>query len=287
MWPLDGFFATANMQLSDLPYERWMAEAIDASVRYLPKVLLALVLLWVGMRLIKLFGRAVDRGLESRAVEPTLRRFVGSLVSIGLKVLLFITAIQMMGVQTTSFVAIIGAAGLAIGLALQGTLANFAGGVLVLLFKPYKVGDRIEVQGVTGKVKEIQIFTTVLVASDSRTIIVPNGAAANGIIINHSEEGRIRVDCLLSIARTADLARAREVLLAVLRANPKVQQDPPPQVFVNRQVGEGLELTVRPYCTSDDFWDVYFDTMERGSQALLQAGIGAPTSEHTVLLKQN
>ena len=275
------------MDLTNLPHEVWAHEALDACVSYVPKVLLALVVLWLGMRLIKLFGRAVERGLEVRAVEPTLRRFVGSLVSIGLKIMLFVTAIQMMGVETTSFVAIIGAAGLAIGLALQGTLANFAGGVLVLLFKPYKVGDLIEAQGVLGNVKEIQIFTTVLITPDSKTVIVPNGAAANGIITNYSAEGRIRVDCVLAIARNTDVAKARDVLMKVMLANPKVLRDPAPSVTMNKQLSEGVELAVRPFCTAEDYWDVYFGTLENGGQALLDAGIMAPTSEHKVFIQKD
>ncbi|HMC96251.1 MAG TPA: mechanosensitive ion channel domain-containing protein [Flavobacteriales bacterium] len=271
--------------LNSEKYRHWMDRGVDQLVAYLPSLLLALLVLWVGMRLIKLFGRAVDKGMTSRHVEPTLRRFVGSLVSIGLKILLFITAIQMMGVQTTSFVAVIGAAGLAIGLALQGTLANFAGGVLVLLFKPYKVGDLIEAQGVVGNVKEIQIFTTVLLTPDSKTVIVPNGAAANGIITNYTAEGRIRVDCVLAIERNTDITKAREVLMRVMFSDPKVLRDPAPSVTMNKQLSEGVELAVRPYADPADYWDVYFATLEHGGHALLDAGIKTPTSEHKVFVQ--
>ncbi|MBK6830736.1 MAG: mechanosensitive ion channel [Flavobacteriales bacterium] len=275
------------MDLGNLPYEDWGREALDACVRYIPKVLLALVVLWVGMRVIKLIGRAVERGLEVRAVEPTLRRFVGSLVSIGLKIMLFVTAIQMMGVATTSFVAIIGAAGLAIGLALQGTLANFAGGVLVLLFKPYKVGDLIEAQGVVGNVKEIQIFTTVLITPDNKTVIIPNGAAANGIITNYTSDGKIRVDCVLAIARNTDVAKARAVLMQVMLADPKVLRDPAPTVAMSKQLNEGVELAVRPFCSPEHYWDVYFGTLENGGSALLDAGIMSPTNEHKVFIQKD
>ena len=272
--------------MQNLPYKLWLSEAIDACVRYMPKVLLALVVLWIGLRLIKLFGRALERGLESRSVEPTLRRFTISLVSIGLKILLFVTAIQMMGVQTTSFVAIIGAAGLAIGLALQGTLSNFAGGVLVLLFKPYKVGDRIETQGVVGVVQSIQIFTTVLLTVDNKTVIVPNGASANGIITNHSAHGNVRVDCVLAVERNADVVKAREVLMQVMLADPKVLRDPAPSVNVNRQLPDGVELAVRAHAQTDDFWDVYFRTMELGAQALGDAGIKTPITEHKIHMQK-
>lgn len=268
-------------------YEVWLDRGLDLIVAYVPKILIALVVLWVGMWLIKHFTRAVERGLNARHVDPTLQRFVGSLVSIGLKILLFITAIQMMGVATTSFVAIIGAAGLAIGLALQGTLANFAGGVLVLLFKPYKVGDLIEAQGVLGNVKEIQIFTTILITPDSKTVIVPNGAAANGIITNYTAEGKIRVDCVLAIERNTDVAKAREVLMKVMLADPKVLRDPAPSVTMNKQLTEGVELAVRPYADPAHYWDVYFATLEHGGQALLDAGIHAPTAEHKIYMHKN
>jgi small conductance mechanosensitive channel len=275
------------MDLSTIPYKHYLGQALDASVRYLPKVLLALLVLWVGMRIIKLIGKGVERGLETRAVEPTLRRFVGSLVSIGLKIMLFVTAIQMMGVETTSFVAIIGAAGLAIGLALQGTLANFAGGTLVLLFKPYKVGDLIEAQGVVGNVKEIQIFTTVLITPDNKTVIIPNGAAANGIITNYTSDGKIRVDCVLAIARNTDVAHAREVLLKVMLADPKVLRDPAPSVTMNKQMNEGVELAVRPFSKPEHYWDVYFGTLENGAAALHTAGIMPPTNEHKVYIQKD
>lgn len=264
----------------------WLDRAVDTVIAYLPRLGMALLVLWVGMRIIKLVGRGLDRGLQNRELEPTLRRFIGSLVSIGLRILLFVTAIQMMGVETTSFVAIIGAAGLAVGLALQGTLANFAGGVLVLLFKPFKVGDLVEMQGVTGTVKEIQIFTTVLLTPDNKTVIVPNGAAANGIITNYTAEGRIRVDCVLAIERNTDVGRAREILMGVMLANDKVLRDPAPSVTMNRQLTEGVELAVRPYCDPSHYWDVYFGTLEHGGAALLNAGIRTPTSEHKVFLHQ-
>lgn len=265
----------------------WADHAIDSMIGYLPHLALALVVLWVGMRVIKLIGRGLERGLTNREFEPTLIRFIGSLVSIGLRVLLFVTAIQMMGVETTSFVAIIGAAGLAVGLALQGTLANFAGGVLVLLFKPYKVGDLIETQGMTGSVKEIQIFTTVIVTNDNKTVIIPNGAAANGIITNYTAEGRIRVDLVIPIAQDTDVRKAREVLVAMMGRDPFVLRDPAPSVTVNKFLEDGMELAVRPWCDPSHYWDVYFNTLEEGKRALEDAGIRTPTPERNVHLYQH
>ena len=167
-----------NEQLGQL--NGWGERAMALLIEYAPKVLMALVVLWVGTMLIRMLGRLLEKVLDRKGVEPTLKRFLHSLVTISLRILLFITAIQMMGVATTSFVAIIGAAGLAVGLALQGTLANFAGGTLILLFKPYKLGDLIEAQGILGNVKEIQIFTTILLTPENKTAIIPNGPMANG-----------------------------------------------------------------------------------------------------------
>ncbi len=265
----------------------WMDHMQDLLIVYLPRIGMALIVLWVGTRVIKLVGRGLEKGFARREMEPTLIRFIGSLVSIGLRILLFVTAIQMMGVETTSFVAIIGAAGLAVGLALQGTLANFAGGVLVLLFKPYKVGDLIEMQSILGTVKEIQIFTTVLLTPESKTVIIPNGAAANGIITNYTAEGRIRVDLVIPIAQDADVRKAREALMAVMHRDKFVLHDPEPSVTLNKYLGDGVELAVRPWCDPTHYWEVYFGTLEEGKRALEEAGIGTPTPERNVHLYQH
>lgn len=257
-------------------------KAMDLLVEYAPKVLMALIVLWIGSMLIRMLARVLGRVLDRRGVEPTLKRFLHSLVTISLRILLFITCIQMMGVQTTSFVAIIGAAGLAVGLALQGTLANFAGGTLILLFKPYKLGDLIEAQGVLGNVKEIQIFTTVLLTPENKTAIIPNGAMANGNIINYSADGRMRVDLSFMVGGQENIPNVREVLLASMAANPHVLKDPAPSVTVNRLAIDGVELAVRPWCDPVHYWDVYFGTYEKGREALIAAGIKGPQQEMTI-----
>ena len=292
LWKIDPWFSLAisphtTMIAQADKFSIWADHALDSLVGYLPHLALALAVLWVGMRVIKLIGRGLERGLAGRHLEPTLIRFIGSLVSIGLRILLFVTAIQMMGVETTSFVAIIGAAGLAVGLALQGTLANFAGGVLVLLFKPYKVGDLIEMQSILGTVKEIQIFTTVLLTQDNKTVIIPNGAAANGIITNYTAEGRIRVDLVIPIAQDADVRKAREALMAVMHRDKFVLHDPAPSVTLNKYLGDGVELAVRPWCDPTHYWEVYFGTLEEGKRALEEARIGTPTAERNVHLYQH
>ncbi|MBL0044519.1 MAG: mechanosensitive ion channel [Flavobacteriales bacterium] len=255
---------------------------MSLAMDYAPKVLMALLVLWVGGMLIRMVARLLGKVLDRKGVEPTLKRFLHSLVTISLRILLFITAIQMMGVETTSFVAIIGAAGLAVGLALQGTLANFAGGTLILLFKPYKVGDLIEAQGVLGNVKEIQIFTTVLLTPENKTAIIPNGAMANGNIINYSADGKMRVDLTFGISNDTTISKAREALLAAMQANPLVLQAPAPSVTVNKLTMDGVELAVRPWCDPVHYWDVYFGVYEQGRDALIVAGVKGPQKEVNV-----
>jgi small conductance mechanosensitive channel len=263
----------------------WSRKGMDLFMDYAPKVLMALIVLWVGSMLIRMVARLLGKVLDRRGVEPTLKRFLHSLVTISLRILLFITCIQMMGVQTTSFVAIIGAAGLAVGLALQGTLANFAGGTLILLFKPYKLGDLIEAQGVLGNVKEIQIFTTVLLTPENKTAIIPNGAMANGNIVNYSADGKMRVDLTFGVHNDTAIATAREALLASMNADPKVLQDPAPTVTVSKLTMDGVELAVRPWCDPSHYWDVYFGTYENGREALMKAGVKGPQKD--VIVRNN
>ena len=254
------------------------------AVAYAPKVVAALLVYWIGSLLIKGVARMLGKVLDARGVDLTLRRFLNSLATIGLRIVLIITVVGMLGVQTTSFIAILGAAGLAIGLALQGTLANFAGGTLVLLFKPYKVGDLIEAQGVTGVVKEIQIFTTILLTPENKTAIIPNGPMANGNIINHTREGNVRVDLTFGLDSTAPIAAARETLMTVMRQHPKVLKEPAPSVNISKLTLEGVELAVRPYCAPNDYWAVYFEIYEQGLAALQNARIGGP--QHVVRVVQ-
>ena len=260
----------------------WSDRILALVMDYAPKVLMALLLLWVGSVLIRMLTRLLDKVLDRRGVEPTLKRFLHSLVSISLRILLFITAIQMMGVQTTSFVAIIGAAGLAVGLALQGTLANFAGGTLILLFKPYKLGDLIEAQGVLGNVKEIQIFTTILLTPENKTAIIPNGAMANGNIINYSADGKMRVDLSFMVGNDESITKVRDVLVASMTANPLVLKEPAPSVTVSKLTMDGVELAVRPWCDPAHYWDVYFGTYEKGRDALNAANVKGPQKEMLV-----
>lgn len=261
-----------------------MDKGLGMVMEYTPRVLLALVVLWIGLMVIRMIMKGMERGLEGRSMDLTLRRFLGSLVGWGLKALLFVSVIQMLGVATTSFVAVLGAAGLAIGLALQGTLANFAGGVLILLFKPYKVGDLVEAQGELGHVKEIQIFTTILLTPQNKTAIIPNGVMANGNIVNYTAAGRIRVDLSMGVSYASNIEQARQVLMKVMTDQPKVMTDPAPFVGVSGLGDSSVDLAVRPHCLPQDYWEVYFTTMEQGKLALDAAGIEIPFPQRDVHL---
>lgn len=273
-----------EIQLSQA--EVWAMRAKDLAMEYAPKLVAALLVLWIGSMLIGMVAKVMGRVLASRGVEATLQRFLHSLVTVSLRILLLITFISMLGVQTTSFIAIIGAAGLAVGLALQGTLANFAGGTLILLFKPYKVGDLIEAQGYIGHVKEIQIFTTIMLSPESKTVIVPNGPMANGSIVNYTKEGKIRVDLTFGLNYASPVTKAREVLLEVMMKHPKVMKDPAPSVTIAKLNVEGVELTVRPHCAPEHYWDVYFDIYEQGLTALQAAGVAGPQPTMRVFAEQ-
>lgn len=252
-----------------------------------PKFLLAIVTLLIGLWIINRVMKLVANGMGKRQTDPSLVTFLSSLVSIGLKALLLISVASMIGIETTSFVAILGAAGLAVGLALQGTLANFAGGVLVLLFKPYKVGHLIDAQGHTGWVSEIQIFVTTLTTVDNKTVIIPNGAISNGDITNYSTLGKIRVDLVMGISYESNIKKAREVLMAAMESHDKVMKDPAPFVGVVELGDNSVNLAVRPYCTPEDYWDVYFDIYEAGKEALDAAGITIPFPQLDVHMKES
>ena len=189
--------------------DSFMQLLIDHAVQYGPRVLGAIIVLLLGMWIIKQIVKALKRALKSKDIEPALESFLGSLASWSLYILLFVSVGSMLGIATTSFVALLGAGGLAIGLALQGSLSNFAGGVLILFFKPFKVGDRIEAMNRTGQVTDIRIFHTTLLTLDRKTVILPNGPIMNGDIVNYMKEGILRVDLVVGISYESDIQKAR------------------------------------------------------------------------------
>jgi len=240
-----------------------------------------LVILVVGWMLIGWVVKVAKHFMNKKGIDKTLQKFLANLIGWTLKVLLFVTVISQLGIATTSFAAIIGAAGLAVGLALQGSLANFAGGVLIMIFKPFKIGDLIEAQGALGVVKEIQIFTTKIVSPENKLIVLPNGALSNGNITNYTAEGKLRVDLVFGVSYDADIKKTKEVLLKVVQSHPKVLKDPPPTVHVLELADSSVNFAVRPWAKPEDYWDVYFDITEQVKIALDQAGIEIPYP-HTV-----
>lgn len=245
-------------------------------------ILSALLTLIVGFWIIGLISKMVKRALDRGRVDESLRRFLVSIVSVLLKVMLLISVASMVGIETTSFVAVIGAAGLAVGLALQGSLANFAGGVLILLFKPYKVGDFIDAQGVLGAVREIQVFNTVLKTGDNKTIIIPNGAISNGIITNFSTEATRRVDMVFGIGYGDDIQKAKDVLRRLIKEDERMFHSPDPVVVVSELADSSVNITVRVWVNSGDYWSVYFDMQEKVKQEFDKEKISIPFPQRDV-----
>jgi len=262
--------------------ETWLPVLLN----YSGKLTLALFTLLIGWWLINTLTHKVGSLLDSRKVDRALHSFIGSLASIVLKVLLLVSVASMIGVETTSFIAVIGAAGLAIGLALQGSLANFAGGVLIMLFRPFRAGDWIEAQGVAGSVDSIQIFHTTLKTADNKVVIVPNGSLSNGHITNYSREAMRRTDINLGIDYSSDIRRAREVLLQIAE-DPRVLRDPAPVVFVTGLADSAVNLSLRVWVNTPDYWPVTFEFTELAKERLSAAGIGIPFPQRVVHLLQS
>ena len=253
---------------------------------YGPKLLLAIITLIVGLRLIKWVVKLATRGLSHKKVDASLRHFLEALIRISLKVLLFVSVISMLGVATTSFVAIIGAAGLAIGLALQGSLANFAGGVLILFFKPFKVGDYIESNGYAGTVKKIMIFNTVLNTIDNATIILPNGVVSNNPLKNYSAEKLRRVDITFGIAYEDDFFKAQKILRKIIDKHAKILKDPEPFVRLSELGDSSVNIATRNWVKKEDYWDVYFDLMETVKKEFDKNKISIPYPQMDVHVKK-
>ncbi|MDG9756546.1 mechanosensitive ion channel [Pseudomonas sediminis] len=259
--------------------EAWLPVVLE----YSGKLTLAVITLLIGWWLISRLTSGIERMLAARKVDRALGSFIGSLVSIVLRILLLISVASMIGVETTSFIAMIGAAGLAIGLALQGSLANFAGGVLIMLFRPFRAGDWIEAQGVSGSVDSIQIFHTTLKTGDNKVVIVPNGSLSNGHITNYSREPRRRADINIGIDYSSDIKKAREVLLEIAQ-DPRVHVDPAPVVFVTGLGDSAVNLSLRVWVATGDFWPVTFAFTELAKERLTEAGIGIPFPQRVVHL---
>ena len=260
----------------------WIDLLQTQAISYAPKLISALIALFIGWKLIGIATQLLETMLTRSNVEATLKHFLGSLANVALKALLLISAASMIGIETTSFIAILGAAGLAIGLALQGSLSNFAGGVLILMFKPFKAGDYIEAQGQAGTVEGIQIFTTRLRTPDNKLIVIPNGPLANGNLTNYSAMSTRRVDFVFGVGYDDDIDHTRTVILSVLKQDSRIHGDPAPLVVVSSLGDSSVNFTVRVWTNSEDYWPVFFDTTENIKKAFDAAKISIPYPQRTV-----
>ncbi|MDG5490686.1 mechanosensitive ion channel family protein [Psychroserpens sp. SPM9] len=256
--------------------QKWIDKGYDLIIDFGPKVLAAIAIWIIGSWIIKSLIKGLRKTMDKRDYDPSLKKFLLNLLGWTLKIVLIIVVLGTVGVETTSFAAILAAAGLAVGLALQGSLANFAGGVLLMIFKPIKIGDLIEAQGEVGVVKEIEIFTTKLTGLSNREIIIPNAALSNGNIINYTTEGTRRVDLVFGVGYDSDIKQTKEVFSQVLAAHPKVLKDPAPTIAVSELADSSINFVVRPWCNAEDYWAVYFDVTEQTKEALDAAGIEIP-----------
>lgn len=256
--------------------ENILDRLIDFASVYGIKIIGAIVIWIIGSWIIKKIMTGVKKVMSKRDYDESLQKFLLNLINWMLKILLVIAILGKLGVETTSFAAILAAAGLAIGMALQGSLGNFAGGVLLMIFKPIKIGDLIEAQGELGVVKEIEIFTTKILTPTNKEVIIPNGALSNGNITNYTTQGYLRVDLTIGVSYDADIKQTKDVLMNVLTSNPKVMQDPAPSVNVVELADSSVNFAVRPFATIENYWDVYFGITEECKLALDAAGIEIP-----------
>lgn len=267
-------------------FEKLTEEGIKLATEYGLKVIGAIIIYIVGSWIIKRLMNVAQKVMVKRELETSLQKFLLNLLGWTLRILLVLAILANLGVETTSFAAILAAAGLAVGMALQGSLGNFAGGVLIMVFKPIKIGDLIEAQGEIGVVKEIEIFTTKLIGLSNREIIIPNGALSNGNIINYTTEGTRRVDLIFGVSYDSDIKQTKDVLMSVLKNNTKVLQTPEPTVNVIELADSSVNFAVRPWCKTEHYWDVYFETTENVKLALDTAGIEIPFPHQVEIKKQ-
>ncbi|WP_309613792.1 mechanosensitive ion channel domain-containing protein [Flavobacterium sp.] len=269
------------MEKKELRYIHSFAEYFDQFIKllidYSPKLISALVILFIGLYAVRLINRLVRKIMVKRELDPTLATFLADSLLWAMRFLLFVTFISKLGIETSSFVAILGAIGLAVGLSLQGSLSNFAGGVLIILFKPFKVGDSIEAQGVAGTVSEIQIFVTKLVTGNNQTIFVPNGILSNGVITNFSLGKNRRANLLFTISYHTNIKTAKEIVMQVLENHPKVLKTPAPAVVVNLLTDTTIQLAIQPWAKNADYGQMCSDVLEECKEAFDQAGIAMQT----------
>lgn len=256
-------------------------------VSFAGNLLAAIAILVIGRWASKLADRLTHRALQRMKADALVERFVANIVRILVLVAAVLAAVNQLGVQTTSLIALLGAAGLAVGLALQGSLANFAAGVLIMTFRPYRIGDYIEAAGAAGTVDDLQLFTTVLTTPDNRQIIIPNGQMMSGTITNHSAHATRRVDLKVGVDYAADSEKVRRVLSELVEADARILKEPEPFIRMTRHGDSAVEWTLRVWAKSEDQWAVYWDLVEGSKRRLDEAGIGIPFPQREIHLYQH
>ncbi len=269
------------MKLNDI-----LPQLQDQAIAYAPKILLALLTLFIGLRFIKILNRGLNKVMTLKDYDASLRSFLISLFNLLSKVALVISVISVIGVETSSFLAILGSAGLAVGLALQGSLSNFAGGVMLLIFHPFREGDYILAQGFEGTVKELTVFHTIIHTVDNKRVILPNGAVANGPITNFTITGTRRCDMMFGIGYGDDLKKAKEILSTMIKADKRVLSDPAPQVYVHSLGDSSVNLQIRVWTTTENYWAFYFETQENVKLTFDEKGVSIPFPQRDLHIKQ-
>jgi len=259
-------------------FEKYSAHIKKMILQYGPGIILGLVVLVLGWWLIRILVKALNRLMMARDIDPTLRPFLKSMISISLKVMLLLSVASQIGIQTTSFMAALGAAGLAIGLALQGSLANFAGGILILVFKPFRAGDFIGTQKYEGKVTEIQILYTILHTADNKKVVIPNGLLSNHEVVNFSANAIRRIDMKISISSDSNVLKAKEIMQKVVHDNPKIFKEPAPIIGINEFSERCVVFVCWVWVLKEDLFEVKLDVQEKIKTAFDAAGIKLPSA---------
>ncbi|GHA13686.1 small-conductance mechanosensitive channel MscS [Oceanisphaera arctica] len=264
--------------------QSWILNNQELLIKYAVNITAALLTLIIGFMAVGMLTSGMNRVMKARKVDNTISDFVTSLLKYGLLAFIIIAALSRVGVQTASFVAIVGAAGLAVGLALQGSLSNFAAGVMLIGFRFFKAGDYVEAGGTAGTVQSVQIFTTILMTPDNRMIVVPNGKILNDNIINYSKEKTRRLDLVIGVSYSADLKLTKEVLTRIISEDPRVLQDPSCRIAVSDLGASSVDFIVRPWVKAEDYWNLKFDLLEKIKNELDANDIGIPFPQMDVHL---
>ena len=254
---------------------------------FVSKLLICIIIYIVGKRLIRLLNKVLEKLMNNRKLDMSVISFLTSLINILLTVVLLITIINILGINNSSFLALFASIGVAMGMALSGTMQNFAGGVMILLFRPYKIGDYIQAQGQEGTVKSIQIFSTVLITSDNRTIYVPNGGLSNNIIVNFNNQNTRRIEWSISVEYGTDYDKAKSIILNILSSDERILKDPNPFIVLKELAANSVDILVRVWVKRTNYWDVYYNINEKIYKVFEANGINIPFPQLTVHLSEN